>query len=263
MPKKKGLRRSGPNDEDRRVANDSIIVWDLETIPDLRAAGRVLGLSGKADDEIRAELGDAFPKLPLHSIACIGALIARKANAGGYVVEALGAPHIGERTEADLIKAFVDKIDQLLPQLVTFNGNSFDLPVLRYRAMAQGVAAPGLRKRAYFNRYSEDAVDLCDVLGSFTASARVKLDELSKILGLPGKPDGIDGSKVADYVRAGRIQEVANYCECDVVNTYRIWLRYEMFRGSLDAADFVSSEAQLDEFLSRRQVKNPMLQSSA
>lgn len=241
------------------MASDSIIVWDLETVPDLPAAGRMLGLQDKADEEILAELGDAFPKLPLHSIACIGALVARRSGNGGYSVEALGAPHIGERSEAELIQSFVDKIDQLLPQLVTFNGNSFDLPVLRYRAMVHGVAAPGLRKRAYFNRYSDDAIDLCDVLGSFTARAKVTLDELSKILGLPGKPEGIDGSKVGNYVRAGRIQEVANYCECDVVSTFRIWLRYEVFRGALSAVDFASSEAQLDDFVRRRQTKNPML----
>ena len=44
------------------------------------------------------------------------------------------------------------------PQLVTFNGNSFDPPVLRYRTMIHGVSAPGLTARLYFNRYTEDAV---------------------------------------------------------------------------------------------------------
>jgi Predicted 3'-5' exonuclease related to the exonuclease domain of PolB len=59
-------------------------------------------------------------------------------------VDAVGAPHVGERTEKELITAFCDKIAQLNPQLVAFNGNSFDLPVLRYRAMVHGVSAPGL-----------------------------------------------------------------------------------------------------------------------
>ena len=57
-------------------------------------------------------------------------------------------------------------------------------------------------------------------------------------MGLPGKPDGIDGSEVAQYHRDGRIQEIANYCETDVVNTYRIWLRYELFRCKLTIAEF-------------------------
>jgi predicted PolB exonuclease-like 3'-5' exonuclease len=76
--------------------------------------------------------------------------------------DAVGAPHVGERTERELIAAFCDKIAELSPQLVTFNGNSFDLPVLRYRAMVHGVAAPGLSVRPYFHRYTEDAIDLCD-----------------------------------------------------------------------------------------------------
>ena len=77
------------------------------------------------------------------------------------MVDALGAPHIGERSEAELIGAFVDKIGQLRPQLVTFNGNSFDLPVLRYRAMVNRVPAIGLQVRPYFHRYYDDALDLC------------------------------------------------------------------------------------------------------
>ena len=68
---------------------------------------------------------------------------------------------IEPRAEKELIQAFVDRIDQLKPRLVTFNGSSFDLPVLRYRAMVNRVSAPGLAKRNYFNRYTDDAIDLC------------------------------------------------------------------------------------------------------
>jgi predicted PolB exonuclease-like 3'-5' exonuclease len=78
--------------------------------------------------------------------------------------------------------------------LVTFNGSSFDLPVLRYRAMINRVSAPGLAARNYFNRYTDDALDLCDALSSFAPRAKVSLHELCRVLGLPGKPDGIDGS---------------------------------------------------------------------
>jgi 3'-5' exonuclease len=118
-------------------------------------------------------------------------------------VDALGAPHIGERSEAKLIADFIDKIGQLRPQLVTFNGHSFDLPVLRYRAMVNRVAAGDLQVRPYFNRYSDDALDLCDVLGSYVPGSKVKLDEVSKILGLTGKPEGVDGSRVEEMVLAG------------------------------------------------------------
>jgi hypothetical protein len=56
---------------------------------------------------------------------------------------------------------------------------------------------------------------------------------MCRVMGLPGKPDGMNGNEVEKYYREGRIREIADYCETDVVNTYRVWLRYELFRGRL------------------------------
>jgi predicted PolB exonuclease-like 3'-5' exonuclease len=143
--------------------NGSVIIWDIETIPDLQDFAAANYLVGKTDAEIREVMGDKFPKHIYHSIVCIGALVAHRED-DKWVVDAIGAPHIGERSEKELVQTFVDKIADLSPQLVTFNGSSFDLPVLRYRAMVHGVAAAGLSARPYFNRYTDDAIDLCDVL---------------------------------------------------------------------------------------------------
>jgi predicted PolB exonuclease-like 3'-5' exonuclease len=234
------------------------IVWDLETVPDLHGFAAANDLEGKSDDEIREAMGDKFPKHIYHSIACIGALIAYRGS-DHWVVDALGAPHVGERTEKELITSFVDRIAELNPQLVTFNGNSFDLPVLRYRALTHSVAAPGLSARPYFNRYSDDAIDLCDVLSSFSPQAKATLHEICRVMGLRGKPDAIDGSEVHKYFRDGRIQEIADYCETDIVNTYRVWLRYELFRGRLSDAGFQASEANLAEFIKARSSSKPHL----
>jgi predicted PolB exonuclease-like 3'-5' exonuclease len=153
----------------------------------------------------------------------------------------------------------VDRIAELSPQLVRFNGSSFDLPVLRYRALVHGVAAPGLSSRPYFNRYTEDAVDLCDVLASFNSQCEATLHELCRVMGLPGKPDGITGADVEKYHRDGRIREIAEYCESDVVNTYRVWLRYELFRGRLSMQEFEASEGNLMDFIKTRGNTKPHL----
>src|ERR1700746_1977555 len=189
---------------------NSVIVWDIETVPDLRGFATANGLEGKSEDEIRVALGDKFPKHIYHSIVCIGALVAHRED-GRWIVDALGAPHVGERPEKELISSFVDRIAELSPQLVTFNGSSFDLPVLRYRAMVHGVAAPGLSARPYFNRYTEDAVDLCDALSSFSSDRKSTLHELCRVMGLPGK-DGMRGDEVEKYYRDGHIREIAEYC---------------------------------------------------
>lgn len=110
--------------------------------------------------------------------------------------------------------------------------------------MIHGISAPGLHARSYYHRFTEDHVDICDVLSSFSYSGKAKLDEISRVMGLPGKPDGIDGSQVQAYYEAGRIDEIADYCQSDVLNTYRIWLRYELFRGRLTEEEFEFSDGE-------------------
>ena len=236
----------------------SVIAWDIETVPDLKGFAAANGLEGKTDEDIRAAMGDKFPKHIYHSIICIGALVAHQDN-DGWHVDVLGAPSVEKRSEKELIASFVDKIAELKPQLVTFNGSSFDLSVLRYRAMVNGVSAPGLASRLYFNRYTEDHVDLCDVLSSFSSQGKATLHEMSRVMGLPGKPSGIHGGEVEKYYREGKIREIADYCESDVVNTYRVWLRYELFRGRLTDAAFQASEANLLEYIRSHANSKPHL----
>lgn len=217
-----------------------VLVWDLETAPDLDAIRRVHDTPDISEEETVALLGGKFPKHPFHKIVCIGAIIAERQE-GGWKVISKGAPHIGERTEKELIAGFVDRIEQLQPTLVTFNGSSFDLPVLRYRALAHRVSAPGLMSLPYFNRYSAQSVDLCDVLASY-GTAKATLHEISRTLGFRGKGSGIDGSDVAEYFKAGRVKEIADYCIEDVVNTYRIWLTHELFCGRLTEDEYAASD---------------------
>jgi predicted PolB exonuclease-like 3'-5' exonuclease len=236
-----------------------VVVWDIETICDLAAVKRLHALDDSDDAGAREVVGDKFPKLPFHSIVCIGALVAERTDSG-WEVRSIGAPHVGERSEAELIQAFVKKIGELCPQLVGFNTHGFDLPVLRYRAMMNAVCAPGLAVRPYFHRYADASVDLCDMLAGFQARSKMSLHELGTLLGYAGKaPGDLDGAQVERYVQEGRIAEVSGYCEGDVVATYLIWLRYEFFRGSLTQKQFAASEANLFDYITTRLALKPHL----
>lgn len=216
------------------------------------------GLDEHDEATARAALGEKFPKLPFHKVVCIGGLVAERVEAG-WQVRSLGAPSITERTELELLHSFVSMINDLRPQMVTFNGASFDLPVLRYRAMINRVSAPGLEGRRYWYRYSDDCLDLCDALACYSSGGKVSLNDLCRMLGLPGKPVDMDGSQVERYVQDGRIAEVAGYCETDVVSTFRVWLVYELFRGTLTRAEFAASEDNLMGFIRQRIETKPHL----
>jgi 3'-5' exonuclease len=233
----------------------NVLVWDLETIPDfgLMAEAQKITIS-KARELSKVE----FPRLPFHKIVCIGAVVCSRATKG-WKIESIGAPSIAERSESELVESFLNKIEELKPQLITFNGTSFDFPVLRYRAMAHKIGARIFQTKNYFNRYAEDALDLCDVLASFDARSKVSLDITCKVMGLPGKSTGITGADVESYVSAGKIREVAEYCESDVVNTFRLWLRFELFRGTLSVVEFEASEEHLKNFIEERIDSKPYL----
>ena len=81
-----------------------VIAWDLETIPDISGFALANDLLGKLPDQVRGAMGDKFPKHIYHEIICIGALIAHHEN-DQWIIDALGAPHVGDRSEGELIRA--------------------------------------------------------------------------------------------------------------------------------------------------------------
>lgn len=232
--------------------SDRVLVFDLETVPDVAAFAQAERLTHHPLPEVRRQMGEKVARQLFQRIVCIGSLLAERGADGAWRPASLESPHLPECDERALIRGFVDRLLPRPPQLVTFNGHTFDLPVLRYRAMMQAVSAPGLAGRAYFDRAGTDTVDLCDLLSAQERHARVSLDELSRVLGLPGKPAGADGGAVEGMFAEGKHDEIAAYCESDVLNTYRCWLRYELFCGRLDEPRFTASEKALADFLSQR-----------
>ncbi|MDE2236031.1 MAG: 3'-5' exonuclease [Gammaproteobacteria bacterium] len=224
----------------------NILTFDIETIPDVETARRIYGLDGLTDaDTARAMYqqrrqetgGNEF--LPLHMHRIIAISIALRRN-GDFRLWTLGTPKSGE---AELITRFYEGIEKYTPELVSWNGGGFDLPVLHYRALLHGISAPrfwetgdtdtSFRYNNYLSRYHWRHLDLMDVLSGFQLRGAAPLDEISQMLGLPGKL-GMHGGEVLDAYLNGGIEQIRNYCETDVLNTYLVYLRFELMRGRLD-----------------------------
>jgi 3'-5' exonuclease len=224
---------------------DHLLVFDIETIPD----------TANFD-------GSGFPKPPFHipvAIAFLHATIARDGNHERYELRELRCGGDPGYSEAELIRAFIDFVERLEPRLVSYNGRSFDLPVIKYRAMVHGLSAPLLTSRDYTYRYSTDHhCDLLEVLTDFGASTRAKLDEVCSVLGFPGKI-GVDGSMVAGMYEAGQVAEIRDYCELDVLNTYLVYLRHALLCGRTNQENHAQATEDVAVYLEGERGARPHL----
>src|SRR5690606_25384365 len=109
----------------------------------------------------------------------------------------------------------------------------------------------------YSQRYSLNwHCDLLEAFSDYGASARVKMNELCAVFGFPGKI-GIDGSKVCDYYDQGKVEEIRNYCETDVINTYLLYLAYQHHSGSLGSEAFLQAKEDLANYLKMNEKEKP------
>jgi hypothetical protein len=231
---------------------DRVVVFDIETVPDLAAGRALLGeaADGLADAALRERLGAryardgqdparAFLKPPLHALACLALLVAEREDAQEpWRVRRLAARHTGDTPEGEILALFERTLaGRPAPIVAGFNTSGFDLPVLRYRAIATGVAMPalaGANGRNYGYRYGADHIDLADRLSGFRASPMPSLAEAAALIGLTAKA-GMDGTEVEPAMAAGRGAEVATYCETDVCATFLVLLRFWQATGALGA----------------------------
>ena len=224
-----------------------VLVFDIETVPDVAGLRRLHGLDATIPDAQVADMafqlrrqatGNDF--LPLHLQRVIVISCALTERGDSFKVWSLA----GE-SEGELIQRFYEGIEKYTPQLVSWNGGGFDLPVLHYRGLIHGVKAPRYWDRGeddrdfkwnnYISRYHSRHLDLMDLLALYQGRANAPLSDLAQLMGLPGKL-GMDGSEVWGAYQAGKLAEIRNYCETDVVNTYLIYLRFQLMRGVLTEA---------------------------
>ncbi len=220
------------------------LVFDIETVPDVSLGRRLHGLDGLPDSEVakamftlrRQRTGDEFLPHGQHRIVAVSCVLKSR---DGLKLWSLGDPSSSEK---ELVERFFDGIERFSPVLVSWNGGGFDLPVLHYRALRAGVQAArywetgeddiAFRYNNYLGRFHWRHIDLMDVLAGFQPRARASLADTAALLGLPGKL-GFDGSQVWEAWLAGEIVRIRRYCETDALNTYLIFLRFEMLRGRL------------------------------
>ena len=217
----------------------AVLAFDIETMPDVAGIRQLHGLPADLPDREVAELafqmrrtktGSDFLPPHLQKVAVISCVLR---NDEGIRVFSL------EGEERDVIQRFFDGIEKFVPQLVSWNGRGFDLPVLVHRGLIHAVGAAAFwdtgddnkdfRFNNYINRFHARHVDLMDVL-SIYAGRGAPLDEMAQLAGLPGKI-GIGGAKVWETHLAGDSAKIRDYCEADTANTYLLFLRYQLLRG--------------------------------
>ena len=245
---------------------DKLFVFDIETIPDTEAVYNLLGIESDDINFLRNELekyhievsgGNPFPRQMFHKPISVSVLIAdiEKYNSIEYYkISKIGTFSSLRNTEKEIVEKFFDYLSKHLPRIVDYNGRTFDLPVMKYRAMKYCVSAPKLFKAGdkwnnYQQKYSSDwHCDLLDVLSDFGSSCRSKMNEVCSILGIPGKI-GTDGSQVVEMFDNGKLEEIDNYCETDVINTYLVYLHYQLLTGSINNEGFIKMNKDLIQYL--------------
>lgn len=227
-----------------------VLVFDIETIPDVEGLRALHADSGAMSDAEtaaaafaarREKTGSDFLPHHLHRVAAISCVFR---DDDGFRVRSLGT---ADDPEAKLVHDFFRIIDKYTPQLVSWNGGGFDLPVLHYRALINGVTASrywemgnedrDFKWNNYLSRYHSRHLDLMDLLALYTGRANAPLDDLAKLCGFPGKI-GVDGSQVWTLFQAGGLNDIRDYCETDVVNTYLVYCRFQLMRGEMTQAAY-------------------------
>lgn len=226
----------------------NIFAFDIETIPDVATGRRLYGKRAEmgmlSDEEVakvmfhqRSQETNGQSEMLRPHLQKVVAISAVLRTGERFKVASLGEEMA---TERDIIQKFFKTIQHYTPTLVSWNGSGFDLPVLNYRALLYGIDAARyweitekeFRYNNYLNRYHTRHTDIMDVLANYQAQSFVRLDEIAVMLGFPGKM-GMDGSKVWETYLQGDIHNIRCYCETDALNTYLIFLRFELLRRHL------------------------------
>lgn len=236
------------------------LAFDIETVPDVALGRRLFGFEDISDSDVAKAMafrqlqrqGSDFLPLYQHRVVAISVVLS---GSNDLKIWSLGSP---ASDEEELVQRFFDGLDRYSPELVSWNGSGFDLPVLHYRSLLHGVSSPrywemgdedrSFRYNNYLSRFHWRHIDLMDVLSGFQPRAKASLNDIAVMLGFPGKL-GMKGDQVWDRYQQGEIEKVRGYCETDALNTYLIFLRFQYIRGLLDQQQLQSEYARVRQAL--------------
>lgn len=218
-----------------RTPSAEYLVLDIETVPDVERWQRPESPHG---------VEPVFPPTWAHRIIVIGCLwldhhyrlkrIGVIGDPAGGVSDATP-----DQRERRLLEDFSRFVGKARPVLVSYNGRSFDLPVIVMRSLCHAVPLPWYyREKDVRYRFSEAGhLDLCDWLADHGATRAGKLDAVARLIGLPGKV-GIDGSQVEGLYLAGQLSSIETYCLADVAQTALLFLRFRLLQGQIELEDY-------------------------
>ena len=213
-------------------------------------------LSLRAMEIFKEKTGSEFLPICFHRVVSISAVMAD--GFGRF----LRVSTLDGDNERDKIAKFLAFIEDFNPRLVSFNGRGFDLPMIMARAMCYDLSAA-----AYFETNDRDNnkskwenyrsrydgrfhLDLLDHISDFGAVRGLKLDHICASVGLPGKYD-VHGDQVLQLYYSGEQAKIDEYCRSDVLNTYWLFLKYELLRGKITKDDYLNYIAVMGEFLQK------------
>ncbi len=232
------------------MIKNGIFIFDCETVPDFDALRDVFGYEGN-DEEVakqafltqKEKSGSEFLPVNFHQIVKISAVLA------DHNAKFIKVSSINGENEKEILEKFTKYVNKSNPKLVSFNGKGFDLPLIAIRSMKYNIPFGGYYETQdkyngknkwenYRDRYSgKFHLDLLDFIQDFGSIRGLNLDALCKTFGMPGKYD-THGDQVLELFLNKEFDKIDEYCQSDVLNTYWLYLKFELIRENINFDDY-------------------------
>lgn len=227
----------------------NLFVFKVQTVPDIDSCRRIYDLHGLSDEDVAKAVfhkrrQQANSEELQHHLQKIVAISAVLRSSDLFRVWSLGDP---ESDEAELLKRFYSGIDRYQPELVSWRGNEYDLPIIRVRSLLYPLNAAqlwtmedqvmddlGQLKGGFcYRRHT----DLSVTLSGQISDSNISLNEVAGLCGFPAQ-SGRAGQDAWETYLDSNMHLLRSNGEIEVLNTYLVYLRLLINKGQLDAEGF-------------------------